>query len=184
MVTTVWRCEPRSHGRRKAATPLPGRRLSFAVPHRSASPAVCPCGHSASFRRRASSFVRGFWSSAALLLAAVRGGRARCMRRAVRRACACCCPVVAAVGLSVRRRVRCDSRDAWRACRAKCVRGGCVRARAGCEGGGGFACPSCERGVALLRERRACAPPVPVLEMPLMPPRVAGAVAAAESPLC
>ena len=47
-----------------------------------------------------------------------------------------------------------------------------------------MACPSCERGVALLRERRACAPPVPVLEMTPMPPQVAGAVAAADSPLC
>ena len=55
---------------------------------------------------------------------------------------------------------------------------------AGCQGGGRLACPSCERGVALLRERRWCAPPVPVLKMPLMPPEVADAVAAAESPLC
>ena len=57
VTTAVWRCEPRSHGRRKAATPLPGRTPSSAVPHRSASPALCPCGHAASFRRRASSFV-------------------------------------------------------------------------------------------------------------------------------
>ena len=47
-----------------------------------------------------------------------------------------------------------------------------------------MACPSCERGVAPLRERRWCAPPVPVLEMPPMLPQVVGAVAAAESPLC
>ena len=44
---------------------------SIAVPHRPASPALCPCGHAASFRGRASSFVRGAWSSAALRLAAV-----------------------------------------------------------------------------------------------------------------
>ena len=56
-MTTVWRYEPRSHGRNKAASPLPGRPPSVAVPHRSASPASRPCGHSASFRRRASSFV-------------------------------------------------------------------------------------------------------------------------------
>ena len=47
-----------------------------------------------------------------------------------------------------------------------------------------FACPSCERGVALLREQRPCAPPVPVLEMPPAPPQVVGAVATAEAPLC
>ena len=58
VTTPVWR-EPRSHGRRKTANPLPGRTPSSAVPHRSASPALCPCGHAASFRRRASSFVRG-----------------------------------------------------------------------------------------------------------------------------
>ena len=44
-MTTVWLCEPRSHGRNKAASPLPGRRPSATVPHRSASPALCPCGH-------------------------------------------------------------------------------------------------------------------------------------------
>ena len=44
----VWRCGPRSHGRRKAATPLTGRTSSSAVPpHRSASAssALCPFGH-------------------------------------------------------------------------------------------------------------------------------------------
>ena len=39
-MTTVWLCEPRSHGRNKAASPLPGRLPSVAVPHRSASPAL------------------------------------------------------------------------------------------------------------------------------------------------
>ena len=57
-MTTVWLCEPRSHGRNKAVSPLPGRLPSVAVPHRSASPALRPCGHEASsFRRCASSFV-------------------------------------------------------------------------------------------------------------------------------
>ena len=58
MTTTVWR-EPRSHGRNREASPLPGRPPIVAVPHRSASPALrpCGCGHAASFRRRASSFV-------------------------------------------------------------------------------------------------------------------------------
>ena len=98
MTTAVWQCEPRSHKRNKAGTPLPGRPPSIAVPHRPASLALCPCGHSASFRRRASSFVRGVClESAALLLAAALGGRTRCVRLAVRRACACCCPVGAAV---------------------------------------------------------------------------------------
>ena len=95
-MTTVWLCEPRSHGRRKAASLLPGRPPSAHIPHRSASPALCPCGHAASFRRRASSFVRGVWSSAALLPAAVLCERGRRMRRAVRRARAWCCPVAAA----------------------------------------------------------------------------------------
>ena len=31
MTTAVWRCVPRSHGRRKAATPLPGRRPSWYI---------------------------------------------------------------------------------------------------------------------------------------------------------
>ena len=97
MTKTVWRCEPRSHGRNKAVSPLPGRRPSVAVPHRSASPALRPCGHSVSFRRRASSFVCAVLGPASLQLAAVLGERARCVRLAVRRACACCCPVGAAV---------------------------------------------------------------------------------------
>ena len=68
-MTTVWLFEPRSHGKKKEAArarngngaPLPGRLPSFRIPHRSASPALCPCGHAASFRRCASSFVRGVW---------------------------------------------------------------------------------------------------------------------------
>ena len=40
---------------------MPGRAPSVTVPHRSASSALCPCGHAAYFRRRASSFVRGVW---------------------------------------------------------------------------------------------------------------------------
>ena len=67
MTTAVWLFEPRLHGRKRKATrarngaPLPGRIPSFRFPHRSASPALCPCGHAASFRGRASSFVRGAW---------------------------------------------------------------------------------------------------------------------------
>ena len=69
VTTAVWRCEPRSHGRRKAATPLPGRTPSSAVSHRPASPALCPCGcgHAASFRRlvrRRSSVVSGVGGAA------------------------------------------------------------------------------------------------------------------------
>ena len=76
---------------------MPGRPPSAHVPHRlSTSPALCPCGHAASFRRRASSFVRGAWSSAALCLAAVPCVCARCVRRAGWRARAWCCLVVAA----------------------------------------------------------------------------------------
>ena len=158
-----------------------GERPVSAVPHRSASPALCPCGHAASFRRRASSFVRGVWSRRRCYLRRREaGGRGACgsqcgvrARGAVlwlRPAAACVCAATLAVPACVRCAVR-----AWR-----------LRARARWvqRGGGGLACPSCERGVALLRERRACAPPVPVLEMPPMPPQAAGAVAAAESPLC
>ena len=122
-MTTVWRCEPRSHGRNKADTPLPGRTPSVAVPHRSASPALCPCGHAASFRRRASSFVRGVWS------------RRRCYLRrreaGGRGACGLQCGVRVRgaalwLRLLLRRRVRCNSRDAGRACRGTCARGGWV----------------------------------------------------------
>ena len=49
-MTSVWLFKPRSHGRKKEATrarngaPLPGRRPSFHLPHRSASSALlCPC---------------------------------------------------------------------------------------------------------------------------------------------
>ena len=59
--------------------------------------------------------------SAALLRAAARGGRARCVRFEVRRACACCCPVAAADAAAVRaqRLSRCLARRpgavrAWR----------------------------------------------------------------------
>ena len=65
--------------------------------------------------------------SAALLLAAAQGGRARCVRCAVRCACACYSPVAAAD--AGRRCVRSGSRGAWRAGPAQCERGGCVRAR-------------------------------------------------------
>ena len=153
MTTTVWRCEPRSHGRNKASSPLPGRWPSVAVPHRSSSPASRPCGHSTSFRRRASSFVHGVcsrrrcywrrcWASERGACGAQRSARARVAAPWLR--------------LLLRRRVRCDSRCA---CSAMCALGGCVRASVGCKEGGGSTCPCCERGVALLRDWRACAPP-------------------------
>ena len=188
VMTTVWLFEPRSHGRRKAATrahngaPLSGWRPISHLPHRSASPALCPCGHAASFRRRASSFVRGAWRSVALLPVAVLCVCARCVRRAGRRARAWCCPVAAAAAAAAcaLRLSRCRACLPWRV-RARWLRG----VRAGCQGGVRFvSCPSCGRGVASLLERRACAPPVPVLGMSLMPPQVVGAVAAAMSPLC
>ena len=82
--------------------------------------------------------------------------------------------------LLLQRRVRCGARDVGRACRGKCARGGCVRgARAGCRGVGLASCHIFGRGVASLLGRRACAPPVPVLVMSLMPLRVVGAVVAA-----
>jgi len=79
VTTAVWRCEPRPHGRNKASSPLPGRSPSVAVPHRSASPASRPCGYSASFRRRASSFVRCVWSQRRCFLRRREaGGRGAC----------------------------------------------------------------------------------------------------------
>ena len=97
----VWLCEPRSHGRRKAGAPLPERTPSSAVPHRPASPALCLCGHAASFRRRASSsFVRGVWTvpgagGAATSGGAGRAGAARAARSAARvrvlLSCGCVC---------------------------------------------------------------------------------------------
>ena len=76
-----------------------------------------------------------FWSSAGLLLAAVRCERARRARCAGRRARAWCCPVAAAAAAAV-----CAL---WLAWRRKCVPWGVrVRwlqgARAGCEGGWGW----------------------------------------------
>ena len=144
-MTAVWRCEPRSLGRNKAATPLPGRTPSVAVPHRSASPPVLfPCGNSVYFRRRASSFVRGVWS------------RRRCYGRrrwAGRRgACGSQCGTCARAAvlwlrLLQRRRLRCDCRGARRrACGAQCERGGCVHLRAGCSEGGRSVRLSCKHG--------------------------------------
>ena len=93
--------------------------------------------------------------SAALLLAAVLGERARRVRRAVRRACACCCPVAVAIAAAA-----CALRLSWCAACVQCeVRAWRLRARARwVQRRGGSACPCCERGVALLREWRACGP--------------------------
>ena len=55
--TLAW--EEEGSARARNGAPLPGRLPSFRMPHRSASSALCPCGHAASFRRRASSFVGG-----------------------------------------------------------------------------------------------------------------------------
>ena len=118
-MTTVWLFEPRSHGRKRKATrarngpPLPGRIPIFRFPHRSASPALCPCGHTASFRRRASSFVRGVWCLEVGGAASASGGgamRVRAVRAACRTACSrvvlpcgcgCCCGGVCAVALAM-----------------------------------------------------------------------------------
>ena len=144
--------------RARNGAPLPGRLPSFRLPHRSASSALCPCGHAASFRRRASSFVRGAWSSAALLPAAVPCERARCARRAGRRACARCCSVAAAAAAVVAccalRLSRRRARVSWKA-RTWWLHG----ARAGCQGGVTLAsCSGCGRWVASLFRRRACGP--------------------------
>ena len=117
MSTSVWLFKPRSHGRKKEGArarngaPLPGRLPSFRVPHRSASSALCPCGHAASFRRRASSFVRGVWCLE--FGGAASGGgamrvRAVCAARSVAyscavllRGCGCCCGGVCVATLTV-----------------------------------------------------------------------------------
>ena len=81
---------------------MPGLTPSIHVPHRSASSALCPCGHrhAASFRRRASSFVRGVWclefggavsGGGALRARAVRAAcRAACLRVLLPCGCGCC----------------------------------------------------------------------------------------------
>ena len=162
-------------GGEKAATrarngaPLPGRRPSIHVPHRSASSALCPCGHAASFRRRASSFVRGVWclefggavsGGGALRAHAVRAAcRAACSRVVLPCGCGCCCGGVCVATLTTTSACR-------RGCAARRLHG----ARAGCHGGVRLAsCRSCGRGVVSLLGRCACAPPVPVLEMSLVP---------------
>ena len=156
-MTAVWRCEPRSHGRNKAATPLPGRTSSVTVPHRSASRALCPFVHAASFRRRGSSFVRGVWR------------RRRCYRRrrkaGGRGACTAQCgvwarAVVLWLRLMQRRRMRSDSPGARRAGPARCGRGSgsgsCVlRARWAQKQTRVFLF-SCKRGAVERRTQRAC----------------------------
>ena len=117
MTTAVWLFKPRSHGRKREGTrarngpPLPGRLPSFRVPHRSASSALCPCGHAASFRRRASSFVRGVWcpefggaasGGGAMRARAVRAAcRAACLRVVLLCGCGCCCGGVRAATLVI-----------------------------------------------------------------------------------
>ena len=115
-MTTVWLSEPRSHGRKmegaraRNEAPLPGRHPSFRVPHRSASSALCPCGHAASFRRRASSFVRGVWclgfggaasgGDAMRARAVCAACRAACSRAVLPCGCGCCCGGVCAATLA------------------------------------------------------------------------------------
>ena len=158
---------------------MPRRQSSSAVPHRSASPALCLCGHAASFRRRASSFVCGVWS------------RRRCYwrRRGAggRGACGSQCGVHARAAVlwlrpMQRRRVRCDSRGARCAGVGQCERGGCMRTHAGCnEKGGGL--PVLAVSTARAAARAACVrPPVSVREMLLTLPQAVVVVAAAESP--
>ena len=191
MTTSVWLFEPRSHGRRKeGARRATGPRcrggypvLAFPIDRRLRLCARAGTQHLFVVVRRRSCVVSGDWSSAALFPAAVLCECARCARRAGRRARAWCCPVAAAAAAvaCALRLSRCRrARVSWKV-RARWLHG----ARAGCQGGVRLAsCPSCGRGVASLLRRRACAPPVPVLETSLMPPQVVGAVAVAVSLLC
>ena len=102
MATSVWLFEPRSNdGRKREATrarngaPLPGRIPSFHMPHRSASSALCPCGHATSFRRRASALLEcgGAASGsgamrARAVCAACKAARSRVVLLC---GCGCCC---------------------------------------------------------------------------------------------
>jgi hypothetical protein len=115
-MTSVLLFKPRSHGRKRDAARarngalLPGRQPSFHVPHRSASSALCPCGHAASFRRRASSFVRGVWrlefggaasgGGAMRARAVCAACRAACARVVLPCGCGCCCGGVCAATLA------------------------------------------------------------------------------------
>ena len=178
-MTSVWR-EPRLHGRRKARGALPRRSpvLPYPIDRRLRLCALVGTQHFfLVVVRRRSCMVPGV-GGAATCGGARRAGavRAACSAACVRVALSCGCGLCgSACGL---RLLGC------RVCGAQRGRGGCMRARAGCRGGGvgGSCCPSWEWDVVLLRERRACASPVPVLEMSLMPPQVVGAVAAAKSP--
>ena len=194
MTTSVWLCEPRRshHGRRKAGHPVAGGRTpSFAVPHRLASPALCPCGYAASFCRRA--------SCRSCVVVRVRRPcyRRRCCASARGGACGVQCGVLARGAVLLprpllrRRRVRCDffldSGRAW-CCglwkvRARWLCAWCARWVAGRVGAGLLSYLRAGRSVAA---QAACVrpPPGPVLEMSLMPPQVVGAAAAAMSPLC
>ena len=67
MTTSVWLFKPRSHGRKKdrgpraQRGPVAGATTKFSLAPSIGVSALCPCGHAAFFRRRASSFVRGVW---------------------------------------------------------------------------------------------------------------------------
>ena len=133
MTTTVWLFEPRSHGRKKEVArarngaPLPGRLPSFHMPHRSASSALCPCGHAASFRRRASSFV-----GRPVCKSPERGARVpvcKAARGGHRQACVCGWPArvqaprAGGTGARVQGRSRRPQAGAAWAVVARCVRG-------------------------------------------------------------
>ena len=139
MTTAVWMCEPRTHGRRKAATPLPGRTPSAHVFHRSASPALCPRGHAASF---SSSYVvvRAWRLEFCGAATATGGGAVRARAAHAARSAACsrvllscgcrrCCDGVCAAILATSGARAAEGARAVIAC--------VVGARAGCWGGGG-----------------------------------------------
>ena len=192
----MWRrpCGCSSHARMGGRWKRPARATGprcrggyqvFCLPHRSASSALCPCGHAASFRRRASSFMRGVWCL---------GVRRRCFRwrcyasaRGVRGVQGGVLVRGAALWLwlLLRRRVCCDSHGDGHAWRGGCARGGCVvRALGAMEGVRLASCRRCGRGVVSLCGRCACGSPVPVLETSLMPPQAVGAVVMAMPPWC
>ena len=165
-------------GKRRAPARATGPRCrgdtpSFRLPHRSASSALCPCGHAASFRRRVSSFVRGvrcfgvrrrcLWR---WCYASARGARgAQC---GVRVCGAALWPLL----LLRRRRVCCDCRGGGCAWRGGCAHDGCVARAVGAVERWGW-----RPAVGAVGVRAGS--PVPVLEMPLMPPQAVGAAVTA-----
>ena len=177
-MTSVWLFEPRSHGRKRKRPRAQRGPVAGAATQFSRAPSIGVFGF-------VPVWARSIFSSSCVVVRAwclVPGVRRRCFRRrcyaSARGACGVqggvlargAAPVAAAAAAAAcaLRLSRRRARVPWKV-RARWLRG----ARAGCQGGVRLAsCRSCGRGVASLLRRRACAPPVPVLEMSLTSPQV------------